>query len=223
MRHFVFHIIILTLITACSADEIKVDKNIQKADSLDGKQLDLRKASYLLTNSINMDQYEHHGVDPFIYFKSGNILTDEDKHAVIIQSSVESTFMIELYQLTNEQWMFLDRIETQESNHLQFHTIFADYNFDNINDLYIQQTASNGYVMSRGHLITFDRENRKLILHPEVRDEANLTPDSERKIVLADELIQCKKALEQEVCKRKFEWVNSELIKRDRKCPCESR
>ena len=215
MRHFELHIIIFILLTSCTTNE---NNPIQKeTETLQEKESIQKTTPGLLTSALKVDSLEYQDIEPFIYFKAGNILTSKEKHAIAIQSPADSTFTIDLYKSTDGQWKLLDHLDTLEAIHIQFHPTFADYNFDNIKDLYIQLTASNGYVMSRGHLITID--NEKLIPHPEVREAANLTPDKVNKFLIADELIECKNTLGLEPCKRTYVWMEGHLEKRERKMP----
>ena len=85
--------------------------------------------------------------------------------------------------MRERKWELSDSIDGLDALPMQFDLIFDDYNFDEQTDLYIQVTASNGWSLSRGHLITIDPKTKKLKLHTETRDFANMTPDKRTKTV----------------------------------------
>jgi hypothetical protein len=174
----------------------------------------------LFNKAIIADSIEFVNGPSILYFKSGYFLTGKQKNAILIYIPDDSTFTIEIYTLSNGKWLKKFDIRNLEARTIAFNTEYKDFNFDGVKDLYIQQDASNGYVMSRGYVITINPGLNKLILHDEVRNEANLTPDPITKTVYADELIECKETLFKDVCKRAFKWRGQKLVKRDRVCPC---
>jgi hypothetical protein len=174
----------------------------------------------LLDKAIIADSIEFDNYPPFLYFKSGNFVTATQKNSIIIYIPDDSTFTIEFYSLSDGKWQKNSELKNIEAEIVAFNSDYKDFNFDGFNDLYIQQNASNGYVMSRGYLITINPKTKELTLHNEVRDEANLTPDAKTKTVYADELVECKKTTFMDVCKRAFKWSGQKLVKKDRTCPC---
>lgn len=91
--------------------------------------------------------------------------------------------MVRLYALETNQWKLLDSINDLDAFPTQFDPIFDDYNFDGQTDLYIQVSASNGWSLSRGHLIIIDPMTKKFDLHKEARDFANMTTDIKAKTI----------------------------------------
>lgn len=163
----------------------------------------------LLAKAINMDTLEFEKWEPFLFLKSGKLLSEKEKNAVVLYSTSDSTYTIELYTLQNKKWIKNDTHNKIEANPIQFYISFNDYNFDNQNDIYIQETASNGFLFSRGHLLTVNPKTKKLKEHQETRTLANMTPDTNRQIIYTDELdtTQIRK-----VNKRINKWENGKLI-----------
>lgn len=80
----------------------------------------------------------------------------------------------------------MDSISDLDAFSTQFEPIFDDYNFDGQTDLYIQVSTSNGWSLSRGHLIIIQPMTKKFDLHKEARDFANMTPDIKTKTVMTE-------------------------------------
>lgn len=129
-------------------------------------------------NEFEFDTYKS-----FLFFKSGHILNKTEKNALVVTCPTDSTYTVRLYSLQTDQWKLLDSISDLEAFPTQFDPIFDDYNFDGQTDLYIQVSASNGWSLSRGHLIIIDPMTKKFDLHKETRDFANMTPDMKTKSV----------------------------------------
>lgn len=136
-----------------------------------------------LEKALSVDTFEVDHFGPFIYFKSGYMLNKDEKSAVAIYCSTDTTYSVELFSIRGHNWMLSDSIGGLDALPMQFDLRFDNYNFDGQTDLYIQVTASCGWCLSRGHLITIDPNNKTLILHPETRDCANMTPDKRAKTV----------------------------------------
>lgn len=136
-----------------------------------------------LETALRVDTFEVDHFGPFLFFKSGNILSKNEKNAVAIYSSTDTTYCVQLYSMHERKWELSDSIDGLDALPMQFDLIFDDYNFDEQTDLYIQVTASNGWSLSRGHLIIIDPKTKKLKLHTETRDFANMMPDKRTKTV----------------------------------------
>lgn len=136
-----------------------------------------------LEKALCVDTFEVDHFGPFLFFKSGYMLSKDEKSAVAIYSSTDTTYCVQLYSMRERKWELSDSIDGLDALPMQFDLIFDDYNFDEQTDLYIQVTASNGWSLSRGHLITIDPKTKKLKLHTETRDFANMTPDKRTKTV----------------------------------------
>ena len=88
----------------------------------------------------------------------------------------------------------------------------------------MQTTASNGYSISRGHLIIVNPKTVKMELHPETRDYGSMNPDKIKKIVYSCIANQCYDSLQSgplPPCQVINEWKNNKLISiSTEKCPC---
>lgn len=158
---------------------------------------------------------------PLLFFRSGNILSEEEINALIISSPTDSTHKLEIFSLTNNEWIKKDEINA-ESSPLQFDIHFKDFDFDGFKDIYIQCTASNGYSISRGHLILIDKDSKKMSLVKEARELGNMAPDYETNRITTDEVIWCASNGMRDVCHAYYKWTNG-ILKFDKKeCPCET-
>lgn len=155
-------------------------QSINKTVSIDG-------ISELLDKAIKVDSIEFNNQfenkQSFLFFKSGHIISKTDKNALVVVCPTDTTYTVRLYSFQTYQWKLLDSIGDLKAFPTQFDPIFDDYNFDGQTDLYIQVSASNGWSLSRGHLIIIDPKTKKFELHRETRDFANMTPDIKTKTV----------------------------------------
>jgi hypothetical protein len=152
----------------------------------------LDKISELLDKGLASDtlefnnQFEFDTYKSFLFFKSGNIISKTEKNALVVVCPTDTTYTVRLYSIPNKRWNISDSISELDAFPTQFDPIFADYNFDGQTDIYIQVSASNGWSLSRGHLIIIDPKTKKFLLHREARDFANMTPDLKTKTVKAE-------------------------------------
>ena len=122
----------------------------------------------------------------FLFFKSGNIIDKKEKNALVVVCQTDTTYTIKLYSIQNDKWSLTDSICDLDAFPFQFDVFFEDYNFDEQTDLYIQVTASNGWSLSRGHLIIINPKTKKLEQHKEAREFANMIPDKKTKTVKSE-------------------------------------
>lgn len=147
------------------------------------------KAARLLNSAAISDslkfnnQFEFDSIQSFLFFKSGKIISKTEKHALVVVCSTDTIYTIKLYSIKDKKSKLLDTIAGLEAFPWQFDSIFEDYNFDGQTDIFIQVSASNGWSLSRGHLIIIEQKTKKLNLHKEARDLANMTPDKKTKTV----------------------------------------
>ncbi len=138
----------------------------------------------LINDTVEFNnQFEFETSNQFLFFKSGHIISKTDINALVVVCSSDTSYTVRLYSLQNNKWSILDSISGLDAFPTQFDPIFDDYNFDGQTDIYIQVSASNGWSLSRGHLIIIDPKTKMLELHKETRDFANMTPDSKTKTV----------------------------------------
>jgi hypothetical protein len=121
--------------------------------------------------------------EPFLYFKSGYIISKSEKNALVVVCPTDTTYAAGLYSIQDNTWNFIDSIDDLDAFPLQFDVIFDDYNFDGQTDIYINVSSSNGMSMSFGHLIIIDPLTKKLELHKEARELADMQPDSQTKTI----------------------------------------
>lgn len=158
-------------------------------------------------------------INPFFYFKSFH-LQDSSLNAIFIRTNDKDQFEIELYQLENQAWILLDKVDTLKAELLQFDLNIEDYNFDQTKDFYIQTSASNGLVQSFGYLILC--KNKKLIPQKYGLEYPNLTPQATLKTVLSKNVVYCKDGpLYVTFCEKTLFWKNDSLVLIKEDCPCE--
>ena len=146
----------------------------------------------------------------FLYYKSGHIIRENEKNALVVTCPTDTTYSIKLYAIQNDEWNFIDSINGLDAFPVQFDALFNDYNFDGQTDIYIQVTVSNGWPLSRGHLIIIDPKTKKLELHKEARDFANMTPDKKTKTVKS-ELWNDRDVEGQKLTVFTHKWINGQL------------
>ena len=147
----------------------------------------LNKIAGLFEKAITSDTLEFNNQfetnQSFLFFKSGHIISKTKKNALIVVCPTDTTYKVSLYSIQNNKWSISDSISGLDAFPSQFDPIFDDYNFDGQTDIYIQVNASNGWSLSRGHLILIDPKTKIFDLHKETRDFANMTPDIKTKTV----------------------------------------
>ena len=142
----------------------------------------------LLDKGIDFDTLEFDNWQPFLFFKSGNLLSNKEKNAILISCPNHKTYKIEIYTQVGKKWIKNDELNLIDANPTQFYLDFKDYDFDGQKDIYLQRSASNGWSLSRGCLIIVNPQTKKLKEHKEVNNLANMNPDFENKIVYTDEI-----------------------------------
>lgn len=148
--------------------------------------------TFFLAKALNHDkvefnnQFEFDEWQSFLFFKSGHIISDSEKNVLTVYCSSDTSFAIKLYSLSDNKWKVSDSIEGLDAFPRQFDAVFDDYNFDGQTDIYIQVSASNGWSLSRGHLLTIDPVTKKIAVHNEARDLANMKPDPNTKTVKSE-------------------------------------
>lgn len=176
----------------------------------------------LLDSSLTTDtiEYGSQQPEPFVFFKSGNFLSKNERYALFFCAPRDSTYLVKLYSLQDNTWHLKDSIEGYALGQLYFHAAYDDYNFDGQTDIYIQESASNGYVLSRGLLLTIDGEHKKITPHIETRNLANMRPDPATKTVISEEYISCNHPDGSNVCTVTSKWLDDVLEPIKKQCNC---
>lgn len=189
-------------------DVAQDNENLNQSKSI--KYINQDTLHNLLENALEVDSLEFDHWEPFLYFKSGSILSTNEKNAILVTCPTDSTYSIALFTESHHKWKKNDEINYLEAHPLQFHLHFEDYNFDGQTDIYLQKSVSNGWALSRGYLLTIDPLTKKLYEHKETRNYANMTPNHKEKIVYTDELDYSTPF--RKVNKRINQWKNGKLV-----------
>lgn len=203
---YVLCIIVSTLgFSACNTKPIKKEQAILSPSGVITDTLYKLLDSARTEDTLMLEQSM-----PFLFFQSGHLFNHTEKHAVAVSSPTDSTAQIKLYHLQDHTWQLMDSLDGLPANTIAFHTIYADYNFDAQPDIYIQQSASNGYVMSRGYLLLIDPLTWKISLHMETEDLANMHPDAKTSTVFSEDW-QGADGNKGPVCTLHNKWVSGVL------------
>lgn len=206
MKSYPFYILLVNLIIIISCkNENKLNVSYHKGNTI----IKIDTLYDILAKNKKIDSLEFENWEPFLYLKTGNFLSEKDKNAILVFNNTDTTYQIELYTLEKEKWIKNDALTNIEANAMQFYVIVQDYNFDGQKDIYLQRSASNGWSLSRGNLLTIN-ENRKFCLHSETKELANMSPDYESKTVYTDELDYSKSG--RIINKRINKWKDGKLI-----------
>ena len=149
---------------------------------------------------------------PFLYFKSGYLFSPNFKAAISIITDSDSTSKLTLYVIRNGEAEIVDSITDLHLISVAFSTTLKDYNFDGVKDIYIQTSASNGYCLSRGYLITLNPMSLKLQYHPEARELANMSPDFRTKTIISEDVVVSNKTGMPSVINYINTWKNGTLV-----------
>lgn len=175
----------------------------------------------LLTLASSEDTILHQSASlrPFLFFRSGNFISESIKHAVVIYSASDTTLWVDLYQITSKGWAKKEALTELDGPGLSFNVVYDDFNFDGITDLFITKSCSNGYSLCRGSLLIMDSSTRFITLHPEANALANLKTEPGNKLIHSDSVIWCKGI--ESICALTSLWLNGQLVTTKRDCPCE--
>lgn len=174
----------------------------------------------LMTISLSKDTFEYqafyNNTSPYLllYFKTGNFFNPRTKHSLALYSINDTTVMCELYYLTDDKWtnarsnisMHVDRFSPAF-----FYVLFDDYNFDGNKDLNIIFYNSMGIVYTYGYILTFNKSNNSLTLHPETIGIPSLEIDKKHKIITSTEYSNPNNTLEEYKIITSLRWNNDTL------------
>lgn len=146
-----------------------------------------------------------------LFFTSGNILNKNNKNALVITCPTDTTYLIRLYKRNDTNWQLTDSLSGLDAYPSQLEVTFKDYNFDKQTDIFVQVTASQGWSLSRGHLLIVDPKTNKMINHTEARELANMEPDPTTKTVFSElsHGYNLKDQLQLTIFRNK--WINGQL------------
>ena len=215
-----FLILIIILISCKNETEKKVDtwnKQIEKQKSESVIKVDTLYK--LLENAKTKDTLEFYNQEPFLFIKSGNLFSKNEKNSIIVSCPTDRTYRIELYSLINNEWIKRDELNNLEVPYRQYEIKFRDYNFDNFKDIYLNSTSSNGISMSKGYLLIVNSSTKKFENHLEAKNLKNMFPDKKTKSVLIDSVdydVNGKR-----VWNLIYKWKNGKLINTNKKIETE--
>lgn len=189
-----FLIVLLTfLLFSCNQYEVKKDKietsntTNQFSNNNTPNTLATLLSKILMTDSITFNnQFECETSKYFLFFKFGHFFNKTEKNILVVSCPNDTIYRIKLYALKNNTHLILDSIDCCNLYIQQFDLTLDDYNFDGQTDIYVQISASNGYSLSRGHLIIIDPVTKKMNLHTEASDLANIKAYSKTKTVISE-------------------------------------
>ena len=185
-------------ILSCNQSQKKQNKKVTQdtiAKRITNKNTPPETISEFLDKALTIDtiefnnEFEFDTYKSFLFFKSGHIISKTEKNALIVFCPTDTMYTIKLYSVKDGKWQLSDSISGLDAFPTRFDAIFDDYNFDEQTDIYIQVTASDGWSLSRGHLLIINPKTKKFELHPETRALANMKPDKKARTVLSEEWI----------------------------------
>ena len=180
---YILPLIILLLFTFCGRKNIVEETPIPRMSLED-------TLAFMMEEAISIDSLELlSDTLPITYLKTGYFLDSLTKTALLIQNPSDTSFSVNQYTQKENQWIKTDSISNLWGFSPQFDVKYTDYNFDGINDIFIQTSVSNGLAISRGHLLLVEPFTMKLIYQEETKELGNMTPDKENNVVYSQEAI----------------------------------
>lgn len=179
-----FALAIITLFLSCNNSSSNELSGEIKSNS-DSLLLEKDFLTTCLDNSVELDSANWYEINPFKDFQSGYLLNDTVINAVYIEEH-DTLCDMNLYKLEAGNWELITSIQDLEFSSLSYEISFLDFNFDGTNDIFMRTSASNGYVMSRGHLIEYNLANNELIIHDELVEYSNFSINKETQQLIAE-------------------------------------
>ncbi len=179
--------------------QISIEENNKKIDTL----------TKLLEKAKVMDTLEIIYQEPYWFIKSGQLFSENEKSALIINCPTDSTYSVRLYTETNDSWIKNDELDNLNFFPMQNEVLISDYNFDGFLDFYLNSSSSQGISLSRGHLLTINPSTKKIENHIETRNLANMFPDKKTKTIYTDSVEYNVKG--KAVWKLSYQWENGKL------------
>lgn len=235
MRHL--FILLITILFACSPKgheqtTLIKDSSITVKDSVVGTPID-STVEYLPANkdslrrilgSAKVDSLEKKGFfEDFTYLQIGNLLSKDYLSAIFISDAGKEKHHIQIFNNKEGLWVKAGENTIGDFMLAQLDISMADYNFDGLQDIYIQSSMSNGIGISRGHLLT-QNADANFTYHNECISLGNMEPDNSTKTINSVEYIYCEDGKNQfpsgSLCKLSHQWKNGKLIQIKKECPC---
>ncbi|HLP10862.1 MAG TPA: hypothetical protein VK177_02960 [Flavobacteriales bacterium] len=167
--------------------------------------------NYWLSLALTTDTLEKYVVEPFHFFKSGYLLNKKIKSAVYVKQVSDTNEIVYLYNLEGDVWQLKDSLTNMDAVRLAFFLKFDDYDFDGLNDIFVNRDCSNGYAMHFGSLVLVNPRTYKLNLHHELNQWGNLSVDKLRKEITYEDIVRYKEP-ETIVEIKRHKWSNGKLI-----------
>ena len=178
--------LILILINFSCKKETENKKETLSKKSDINRKITIDKIYKLLAKSSEIDTLEFINQDPFLFIKTGNLFSNKDKSAIIVNCPTDTTYTIQLYTKIEKKWIKNDEINNLEVPYRRYEVLTMDYNFDGFIDIYLNSNSSNGWCLSSGNLLIVNPLTRKFEKHIETKNLQNMFPDKKTKTILTD-------------------------------------
>jgi hypothetical protein len=216
----IFLFLILLLFSCKNETEKKINSSNKQIEKHKIESVIIVDTLYkLLEKAKTKDTIEFSNQEPFLFIKSGNLFSKNQKSAIIVNCPSDTIYKIELYNLVNKEWKKTDELNDLEVPYQQYEIEFKDYNFDNFKDIYLNSTSSNGISMSKGYLLIVNSLTKKFENHLETKNLNNMFPDKKTKSVLVDSVDYS--ANGKIVWNLIYKWKNGKLINTNEKIKTE--
>lgn len=206
MKKILLMPLLLILLFSFCGNRNSADENTVSRMSL-ADTLDLLKERALVMNSL---EFLNDSL-PMTYLKTGFFLDSLHRTALLIQNPMDTSYIVQLFVEKDNKWIRSDSISGLWGLSANFDVKYQDYNFDGISDIYIQSVVSNGFVVSRGHLLIVDPVLKKLIYQDEANGLGNLMLDAKNKVIYSQEAIIDNYG-EWKYQMATNEWINGKLV-----------
>jgi len=211
---YLMPLLLLFILPYCGIKNNTDDNNVSPMSLTDTLHLLMDKALALDSFEFSTDSL------PLVYLKSGYFLDSFRKNTILIYNPEDTSYTIKLYTQKEDRWVKNDSISGLWGLPAFFEIKYQDYNFDGINDVYVQTSVSDNLPVSRGHLIIIDSDSMELKYQQETKIMGNLTPDKENKVVYSQEAIIDNYG-EWKYQKSTNQWIDGKLIVVRKDNPCD--
>ncbi|WP_159777241.1 hypothetical protein [Flavobacterium sp. 9AF] len=117
---------------------------------------------------------------------------------------------LKLYSLNKRNWILNDHLFLKNDFNLHsFNYKIKDYNFDNLNDLYIQRYATNGLGLSYGYLILIDAQKKMTFIQTS-KHLPNIFRNDKKHLLESDSIIYNENG--RSILKKYYQWNKDTLL-----------